>query len=220
MNNKDLIITGTLLMGLAAGSAQAASISYNLNQSNAMPDGVDYLTVTISDSTTTIGDIDFEVVVNTANFPGVPVTDGNFGMDNFYFNYDNSLAVTSANIIDMDPTSWSIATDKNAGGGFGFFEFDLKGTGASRTETLSFTISGVDSDSIYSYAVDYEGKKGTPNALFAAHVGGYDTGTGGVYGEDGVESAKFATVVPVPAAVWLFGSGLIGLAGIARRRRA
>ena len=28
-----------------------------------------------------------------------------------------------------------------------------------------------------------------------------------------------ATVVPVPAAVWLFGSGLIGLAGIARRKR-
>jgi hypothetical protein len=28
-----------------------------------------------------------------------------------------------------------------------------------------------------------------------------------------------ATVVPVPAAAWLFGSGLIGLAGIARRKR-
>lgn len=27
------------------------------------------------------------------------------------------------------------------------------------------------------------------------------------------------TVVPVPAAVWLFGSGLIGLVGVARRRR-
>lgn len=28
-----------------------------------------------------------------------------------------------------------------------------------------------------------------------------------------------ATVVPVPAAVWLFGSGLLGLVGVARRRR-
>ena len=27
-------------------------------------------------------------------------------------------------------------------------------------------------------------------------------------------------VIPVPAAVWMFGSGLIGLVGIARRRRA
>jgi len=29
-----------------------------------------------------------------------------------------------------------------------------------------------------------------------------------------------AQVVPVPAAVWLFGSGLLGLAGIARRKKA
>jgi len=27
-------------------------------------------------------------------------------------------------------------------------------------------------------------------------------------------------VVPVPAAVWLFGSGLLGLVGIARKRRS
>ncbi|NOQ89498.1 MAG: VPLPA-CTERM sorting domain-containing protein, partial [Gammaproteobacteria bacterium] len=29
-----------------------------------------------------------------------------------------------------------------------------------------------------------------------------------------------ANVVPVPAAVWLFGSGLIGLIGFARRKKA
>jgi hypothetical protein len=29
----------------------------------------------------------------------------------------------------------------------------------------------------------------------------------------------FATVVPVPAAIWLFGSGLLGLIGLARTRR-
>lgn len=34
-------------------------------------------------------------------------------------------------------------------------------------------------------------------------------------------SANFdMTAVPVPAAVWLFGSGLIGLAGVARRRKS
>ncbi len=32
------------------------------------------------------------------------------------------------------------------------------------------------------------------------------------------ESGVFLTAVPVPAAVWLFGSGLLGLIGIARRR--
>ena len=29
-----------------------------------------------------------------------------------------------------------------------------------------------------------------------------------------------ASVVPVPAAVWLFGSGLLGLVGIARRNKS
>ena len=31
---------------------------------------------------------------------------------------------------------------------------------------------------------------------------------------------NFATTVPVPAAVWLFGSGLLGLVGVARRKKA
>ena len=30
--------------------------------------------------------------------------------------------------------------------------------------------------------------------------------------------SAIATVVPIPAAVWLFGSGLIGLIGVARRK--
>lgn len=34
-------------------------------------------------------------------------------------------------------------------------------------------------------------------------------------------AAEFAsTVVPIPSALWLFGSGLIGLVGVARRKRA
>jgi len=41
------------------------------------------------------------------------------------------------------------------------------------------------------------------------HVQGFDTGG----------SESFVNFVPVPAAVWLFGSGLLGLVAIARRRR-
>jgi len=33
-------------------------------------------------------------------------------------------------------------------------------------------------------------------------------------------AAKAGPVVPVPAAVWLFGSGLIGLVGVARRKKS
>ena len=35
----------------------------------------------------------------------------------------------------------------------------------------------------------------------------------------GIDLSVITTVVPVPAAVWLFGSGLIGLIGVARRKR-
>jgi len=36
----------------------------------------------------------------------------------------------------------------------------------------------------------------------------------------GTVLAKAGPVVPVPAAVWLFGSGLLGLVGVARRKKA
>ena len=35
---------------------------------------------------------------------------------------------------------------------------------------------------------------------------------------DGIDYLNDVTVIPVPAAVWLFGSGLVGLIGIARRK--
>lgn len=36
----------------------------------------------------------------------------------------------------------------------------------------------------------------------------------------GGQSCSAVSSVPIPAAVWLFGSGLLGLAGVARRKRA
>lgn len=39
-------------------------------------------------------------------------------------------------------------------------------------------------------------------------------------GSGSVMVDNFGTVVPVPAAVWLFGSGLLGLVGVARRKKS
>lgn len=192
-------------------NAAAASISYYLDQSNALPNGANYLQVTISDGMA--GDINFEVDVLAAAFNVTDPVASNFGMQSFAFNFDNSLNVTASNITHIDPSSWSISENQNAGGGFGKFEFQLSGTGATRTEVLSFSISGVTGDSIYSYAL---GSSLNPSSgdFFAAHVAGFDL-------TNGVTSAQFAgsTPVPVPATLWLLGSGLLGLAGIAMRRR-
>lgn len=207
------IITALLLgTGLAATNASGASISYYLDQSNALPNGTNYLQVTISDGVA--GDINFEVDVLSAAFNVTDPVASNFGMQTFSFNFDNSLSVSASNINNIDPSTWSISEDQNAGGGFGKFDLQLSGTGATRTEILSFSITGVSGDSIYSYAL---GSTLNPSSgeFFAAHVAGFDL-------TNGVTSAQFSgsSPVPIPATLWLLGSGLLALSGFTRRRNA
>jgi len=66
------------------------------------------------------------------------------------------------------------------------------------------------------------------NLLFSSGTNGATadfTSSGTIFGSGSVLSGLWdansftTTVVPVPAAVWLFGSGLIGLVGVARRKR-
>jgi hypothetical protein len=208
--NKFTAITLFLLSGAASTTTQAASISYFLDLSNDLPDGINYAQVTISDSSTVAGDIDFTVEVLGPEFSVSP--DANFGIQSFFFNYDMSLEVSSADIINISSPDWKTYENKNAGGGFGKFDFKLSGTGSTRTEVLSFSISCVDNDVPASYAIA-SSLHPSSGEYFAAHIAGFDT-------ETYITSAKFAgsSPVPVPAAAWLFGSGLIGLIGIARRK--
>jgi hypothetical protein len=210
MEIQKIIKLSVLPLALVGSHASAATTSYYLDQSNALADGINYAQVTISDGLD--GDIDFSVQVLSGAFS---VSGTNFGMQSFSFNYDNSLSVLASNISDIDPASWIISQDANAGGGFGKFEFQLDGTGSMRTELLTFSISGVTGDTVFDYAT---GSTLNPSSgeFFAAHIAGFDT-------TNGVTSAQFAgstPAVPVPAAAWLFGSGLLGLAGIARRRKS
>ncbi len=208
---KKFIKLSALPLLLTATQANTATISYYLDQSNDLFDGVTYAQVTISDSTTTIGDIDFNIEVLEAAFT---VSGYNFGLQNFSFNYDPSLSVDESNITNLGPFTWSVSEGKNAGGDFGKFGFQLSGKGNSRTELLNFSITGVADDTVNSYAM---GSTLNPaaNEFFAAHIAGFDD-------IDGVTSAKFsgsALVIPVPAALWLFGSGLAGLIVVAKKKK-
>jgi hypothetical protein len=49
---------------------------------------------------------------------------------------------------------------------------------------------------------------------------GFGTARGITPSEDGFETSIDVNSVPIPAAVWLFGSGLLGLIGVARRKKA
>lgn len=192
---------------LAGAQADAASISFYLDQSNASQDGISYAQVTISDSTAVAGDIDFTVELVSSE---LVESGANVGMQTFSFNHDPALNIDASNIISLDPSLWSIFENSNAGGGFGKYDFQLSGNGSTRTDLLSFSISGIDGDSIHSYAMGSE-LNPSSGEYFAAHIVGFNAANG----------AKFAgsTVVPVPAAAWLFGSGLLALFAIVRRKQ-
>jgi len=85
---------------------------------------------------------------------------------------------------------------QDSGGTTDFYDFTFTLTGGQLASLYSPTL-GV---SLTSEQSDFAGD-------FTADFGGEAKGTLGA-------------VIPIPAAVWLFGSGLLGLIGIARRKKA
>lgn len=148
------------------------------------------------------------------------------------------------------PSNWgaTVNLDSLNQDGLGGFDVTINKTGTmspNRQDPLVFSIDlGLDqstTDDIFDYiANSIAGANGS--FLFAAHIAGFvdqnllepDAGAdcsgdaGATEGCNVLTSAWFGTpegfppagVVPVPAAVWLFGSGLLGLVGIARRKRS
>lgn len=237
MRRVSWLLQGLLAVSLfIAGSANAASISYFLNQSNDpegwLPDGTqNYLSVTLSDN-----GADIDVVVQLLG-PLTSIADTNFGIDQFLFNSTNVLS--AANIVG-EPGSWSVAVDFPAGppnplngDGFGSFNVRLSGTSTTRqSPTLSFTIQAA-GDQLSDYVV-LTTNSSEGNTYFAAHVAGFldqdpaapldpvdigNPGIGQCYDTDGqgnytagcniLTSAWFGgTAVPEPTVAWLLAPAL------------
>ena len=218
------LLVGTALALFSFG-ATAATITYNLNLSNTLVDGPTYAQVTIADGVDagTTGDVDFLIEVNEAAFDLTGAT--NFGMQTFAFNYDVDPADGTPTIYNIDPASWAVTNFNGSVSEFGKFELDLTGDGSTRTPTLSFSITGVDGDDASNYAIF----AGDPAVAFATHIAGFnDTAcvdedeagfcTSAFFAGGPVDRGLEPPPIPVPPAVWLFGSGLIGLVGVARRK--
>lgn len=191
------------LLLLASAAARAASVSLYLDQSNKLPDGTPYLSVMLTENGS--GGVDF--LVQTLS-PLNDIAGGNFGIQKFGFNFTSNTPYEITGLPDY----WRVKKDKRMSE-FGRYDIRLQGKGKARTDALAFTVGGVT-------LADFDD-------FFAAHVAGFewcrtDERRGWCSGKNCVSSAYFggSTPVPIPAAVWLFGSGLLGLAGFARNGRS
>lgn len=206
------VLALSLQAAFGAASASAASVSYFLDQSNDLPDGTNYLKVTVSDGMA--GLIDFTVETLS---PLTGIAGPNFGIEVFGFNSTLASLPSDSAIVNL-PAGWTgnVVPPPNVGDGFGQFEFEVNGTGSTRQTTLTFSVD-VAGDTVLDYYELSGGVAGEGNAQFAALVGGFDTQscTSGP-----CASAWFAGGPPIPEAetyaMMLAGLGLVGFA--ARRR--
>jgi hypothetical protein len=231
MKLKSLLVLTGILGITSLVEAQASSVTYLLDQSNietVMPDNVPYATVTIEDGLTFGTDtnaVKFTVdVINSAFNAGSA-----FGIQDFGFNLAvGAPAVADSNIVG--PAGWTgnIAPPNNQLDGYGRFVGDIKRSGPSipRSEPLEFWITGVNGDSIASYAAASTNGNSIVtqgNAWFVALVGGFTASdpaiTSGYFG-GGSGAQQSPAAVPVPAAVWLFGSALAGMVGVRRKKQS
>jgi hypothetical protein len=208
---------GTLLVTMA-GAAQAASVSYYLDQSNLssgpLGDGINYLMVTVDDQGSP-GLINFSV----QTLPALNgIAGSNFGIQTFALNtlLDTST-IPDGSIVNL-PSGWSgnVVPPPNTIDGFGMFDISVDNGGGNRLTTLNFSID-VAGDNVGDYIALSSGNAGQGNVFFAAHVAGFDDGAGNTSAFFG---GSTSAPVPLPAAAWLFGSGLLGLGALARRGRS
>jgi hypothetical protein len=167
----------------------------------------------------------------------------------FNFTGDASLLMFNVvNNTDAPPTATNAGNDAYPGDGGGAYDLQFAFTNASGADrftngemivydiyTASTAIGADDFDDVSS------NPPGEQNFLSAAQIGGIlldpnDDATAGIClagnpewtPEDGYDCGSGwiaggytpQSVVPVPPAVWLFGTGLLGLVGVARRKQA
>ena len=163
-------------------------------------------TVSINPASITVGDgASFSLTVSGADFP--ETIGGGFSLS-----WDaNILALTSADVDllgQLTTAGWDTSSVSSAAG-----QLDVLNASFATTFTGAFDILTLDFLAL---------QQGVTTADLALNpIQGSDWVAGDFFTAIPV-TYEGATVtvgaVPVPAAVWLFGSGLIGLVGIARRR--
>jgi len=212
------LISGAMLLGPAM--ANASTVTYILDQSNVLDDNVDYLSVTISDDTE--GQLDFRVITLSALSE---LAGENYGIQSFGLNLLDDLLSGEDQLSSVEfllPEDWKVQFNKGMSEA-SKFDVRLSGTGSSRQDPLEFSVTGLDLDDI--------------STNFAAHVAGFEFLAGECEpgddehvlegGNEGgcqevITGAFFyggrVSEIPLPPAILLLLSGLLGMVGITHRR--
>lgn len=199
-------VAGGVLLGLlSATGAQASTYYLNLSNMAAYSNPEPYIKVDISQPTAQ--QIQFTVTPEQSVIP-------NALLMGFGFNTTGtSIALSQISFTSGEP-GWTVA-GSGQDDGFGNFQYNLSGTANKyRLSALTFDINLTQSQvsggvSASDFVQNSTKNTAEPAVPFVAHVANLNGNTGYFGGP---------APVPVPPAVWLFGSGLVGLVGIARRR--
>lgn len=199
-----VIIAAAFTLGTSPASADYVSQSVNINQSNALPDGVTYGSVLI-ETYNGIGPggggllagqarLTFSAIV-AVNYTG---TDKSFGIDEVGFN--SKVAITAGQI--SGPGGWKLTADKNLDG-FGRFSWAWSGSakGGVRPNPVTVLISGLGTSvdpAIFLASSLANGKDQAPpqgSVMFAMRVAGFQSES---TGEDGHFIGGSGEVAPPP----------------------
>jgi hypothetical protein len=131
-----------------------------------------------------------------------------------------NIGVGVVNPFDTVTVSFDL-NNTAAAGGVAFVELfsELGGGGTSKSELLLVNATGTNGWETFTFTTTLgDDVSGGISLQLKAACGPVPGCTSEAYFDN--VSVTVETAVPVPAAVWLFGSGLLGLIGIARRNKS
>ena len=210
-----------LVLSVISSKATAATVTYDLELNNLSQfTGQTLARVTLTDIAG--GGVDFTVEALLAGSR----------LNQFGFNFLSNTEPFGFSITGL-PSVWgySVAIDAQGGfNGFGKFDVDVKDGGNNgRLNPLTFSVSVGTVEDYVAFS-----DKGAEPSLFSAHATNLNiNGSGSCSAEDvtggickaitgyaGGGTLVPPAEIPLPAAVWLFGSGLIGIAGMGWRKKS
>jgi hypothetical protein len=133
--------------------------------------------------------------------------------DYFLWGSDSAVSV-GGQLRVRDAANTLLATDSiTAGGDFDIFNTPMCSTPHNWDASADVSLAGAEWDGVTRVVMKIEN-------ILNAYTDSNDTGPLQAFIEKKEVGLSVGTsVIPIPAAVWLFGSGLLGLVGIARRKK-